>query len=179
FDDWGLWIEFTSQPLDRRGVIDGLAAHAELEPGDTSSRLLEVVEIKNARRLFAQVDMFGVPGDADDFNRLPVIQETFAARVFIAEEIARDRLIDDGGKRRCLSRTFRSGRGGCVLRRRGRTLVLRAEITTRQDGHLHRLEEPGPDGNGLATHVFVRYPRIAGNADDIVPGEVAQQRIIR
>src|SRR5262249_32114212 len=123
--------------------------------------------------------MFGVPRYADDFNRLPVIEETFADRVFIAEEIARHRLTNDGGKRRRLSRTFRSGRGGRVFRRRGRTLVLRAEITTSQDGHLHRLEEPRPDGNALATHVFVRPRRIAGNADEIVPVEVAQQTIIR
>src|SRR5262245_9120762 len=135
-----------------------------MESHSFPSWLLEVVEVIGARRRLAQIRVFGVFRDAYDFN-LPITpgDEATAYGVVIAEEVTRHRLIDDGVKRRNAGHTRR--RAGLSVRRRRRTLVLRSEITSREDGHLHRLAEPWPYGHFVAAHIFITRRRIAGAAD--------------
>src|SRR5262249_57873220 len=150
------------------------AGREELESHSSPLRLLEVVEVISARRRLAQIRVFGVFRDAYDFNlQITPGDEATAYGAFIAEEVTRHRLIDDGVKRRNAGHTRR--RAGLAVRRRRRTLILRSEITSREDGHLHRLEEPWPHGHFIATHIFIRRWRIAGD-DDIEANSAAAQQ---
>src|SRR5262245_389537 len=91
------------------------------------SRSIEVIEVEGVRRRFAQGRVLGAFRDADDFNfPRPATDEALANRVFIAEEVTRHLLIDDGVER---SRV----RWGLIARRRG-PLVLRTELASGQNG---------------------------------------------
>src|SRR5215813_13345194 len=104
------------------------------------------------RRRFAKVSVLAAFRDPDDFNLPPAIYEALADGVFIAEEVTRHRLIDDGVERRV--------RDGLIALRRG-PLVLRSELAPGQDGHLHRLEKPRPYLQNPTEWIFCSPPRIA------------------
>src|SRR5262247_1947402 len=122
----------------------------------TRSRLPEVIEVEGVRRRFAQGCVLGAFRDPDDFDLpRPATDEALADRVFIAKVVTRHLLIDDGVERSRFRR-------GLIARRRG-PLVLRPELASGQNGHLHRFEKPRPYSLKLTRRIFFRPLRAAGD----------------